>query len=242
MPEVLNLAQITRKQVVLADRMEIGVRLGASGIVLLLCLAAGQATLSVIAASVFFGLAIFSLVAGVLLTRKRDPSPLFIPSLSLDCAAVAASGVSAFRFLGFVPSLPILIVLEAYCAAIALLSALRLSTRDVMWAGGASVLAPAIVSLAAFILLPDPGVKALLLIPVLNALIASFTGVIAGNNQAALKDNLRRRKAQARERAAEAGQPGQDPDPAKRLTDERLTDERPVNKRFTNKPPFGESS
>jgi hypothetical protein len=49
---------------------------------------------------------------------------------------------------------------------------------------------------------------------------------------AALKDNLRRRKAQARERAAEAGQPGQNPgqdpgphqEPAEGLVNKKLTD------------------
>lgn len=190
MQAVLNLAQITRNQVVLADRLEIGVRLAASGIVLVLCLATGQSTLSVVAASIFFGLVIFSLIAGVLLTQKRDPGPLFIPSLALDCAAVAVNGMSAVRSLGFVPALPILIVLEGYCSAMALLSALRLSTRDVIWAGGAAVLAPAIVSLGAFTLLPDSDVRALFFIPVLNALIASFAGIIADQSRGALKDNL----------------------------------------------------
>jgi hypothetical protein len=54
---------------------------------------------------------------------------------------------------------------------------------------------------------------------------------------AALKDNLRRRKAQTRERAAEAGRSGQDPEPAERGADERL-----INKRVKNKAPPGEGS
>ncbi len=190
MQAVLNLPQITRNQVVLADRLEIVVRLGASAIVMVLCLATGQSTPSIIAASVFFGLVIFSLVAGVLLSQKRDPGPLYVPSLLLDFAAIVVNGLSVVRYLGFVQSLPMLIVLESYCAALALLSALRLSIADVIRAGGAVVLAPAIISMASFILMPDSGTKALFFVPVLNVVLSSLAGVIANQSRSALKDNL----------------------------------------------------
>jgi hypothetical protein len=54
---------------------------------------------------------------------------------------------------------------------------------------------------------------------------------------AALKDNLRRRKAQARERAAEAGRPGQVQKPANQ---EPATE--PVSGRLTNKAEPGQGS
>ncbi len=190
MRAVQNLAQIRSTQVVLADKLGIGVRLGASGIVLVLCLATGQSTPSIVAASAFFGLGIFSLFVGVRIAQKMDPSPLFIPSLVLDCLAVMVNGLSVVRSFGLVSALPMLIVLEGYCAAVGLLSALRLSTRDVIWAGSAAVLAPGVVSLGSFILQPDSGVRALLLVPVLNVLIAAFSGVFATQSTNALKDNL----------------------------------------------------
>lgn len=190
MRAVQNLAQITRKQIVLADRLAIGIRLGASAIVLVLCLASGLAVPSIVSASVFFGLGLYSLIAAVLLTHKRDPAPLFIPSLVLDSAGVTLNGLSAVRSLGFMPALPVLIVLEGYCAGIAILSALRLSTRDVIWAGGMAVLAPLIVTVAAFILSPGSGASALFFVPILNCFIAAFAGVIAHQGRAALEENL----------------------------------------------------
>jgi hypothetical protein len=190
MRAVQNLAQITRAQIELADTLAICVRLGASGIVLVLCLSHGQPKVSVVAASVFFGLGIYSLIAGVLLSQKKDPAPLFIPSLVLDLAAVVANGVSIVRAFDFVSALPMLIVIEGFCVAIALLSALRLSIRDVLWAGTAAIIGPALVTFEAFLHQPDPGVKALFCIPFLNAVIALFAGVIANKNKGALKDNL----------------------------------------------------
>jgi len=190
MRAVQNLEEIRRTQVVLADRIGIGARLGACGLVLLLCLVTGQSTPSIVAASFFFGLGIFCLFQGVRIAQKKDPSPLFVPSLVLDCLAVAVNGFVVVRFFGFVSALPMLIVLEGYCSAVSLLSALRLSTREVIWAGSAAVVAPGVVSLGAFILQPDSGVRALFLVPVLNVLIAIFSGVFASQSRNALKDNL----------------------------------------------------
>jgi methyl-accepting chemotaxis protein len=190
MQTVQNLAQITRQGVVLAERLGIGVRLGASGIVLALCLSMGQSEPSVIAASVFFGLGIYSLITGVLLTQKRDPSHLYAPSLVLDLAAVAANGLSVVRSFGFVPALPMLVVLEAFCAAVAVLSALRLSLRDAILSGGVAVIGPAIVAFGSFFLQANSGARALFLVPVLNALIAVLAGVAATQSRGALKDNL----------------------------------------------------
>ena len=142
MQEVQNLAQITRNQVILADKLAIGVRLGAGGIVLVLCLATGLTTPSIAAGSTFFALGIYALVAGALLARKRDPTALFIPSLVLDCLAVMATGLVAVASMPFLSALPVLIVLEGYCSGIVLLSTLRLSTREVILAGSSSSRTP----------------------------------------------------------------------------------------------------
>lgn len=185
-----NLAQITGKQVVLADRLAIGIRLGASAIVLVLCLASAQGVPSIVSASVFFGMGLYCLIAAVLLSQKRDTAALFVPSLILDWAAVTLNGLSAVRWLGFLQALPVLIVLEGYCAGIAVLSALRLSTRDVMWAGGMAVLATLVVTVGASVLSPGSGARALFFVPVLNCFIAVFVGVIAHQSRVALEDNL----------------------------------------------------
>ncbi len=190
MRAVQNLAQITRTQVVLADRLAIGIRLGANGIVLALCFATGQADPSIMAASVLVGVGLYSLIHGVLLAQGRDPAPMLIPSLCLDTAAVIINGLSALHSLGFLPALPVLIVLEGYCSSIAILSALRLSTREVIWAGGSAVLGPLAVSLGAFIGFPGSGAWALFFVPALNVLLAVFAGVIANQSRGALADNL----------------------------------------------------
>ena len=190
MQAVQNLAQITRKQVVLAERLGIGVRLGASGIVLALCLSMGQSEPSLVAASIFFALGIYSFIAGVLLTQKRDPSLLYIPSLVLDLVAVAVNGLSVVRSFGFVAALPMLVALEGFCAAIAVLSALRLSLRDVILAGGVAIICPVIVAFGSFLLGTDSEARALFLVPALNALITVLSGVTATQGRGALKDNL----------------------------------------------------
>ena len=190
MQEVQNLAQITRNQVILADKLAIGVRLGAGGIVLVLCLATGLTTPSIAAGSTFFALGIYALLAGALLARKRDPTALFIPSLILDCLAVMATGLVALASMPFMSALPVLIVLEGYCSGIVLLSMLRLSTREVILAGSAAALGPAVVSIGAFTISPTVGTEALFFVPLLNVVIAFFAGIISRQSRGALMDNL----------------------------------------------------
>jgi len=190
MRTVQNLTQITRAQVVLADRIGIGVRMGSSGVILALCLAHGKSAPSIAAASVFFGLGIYSLIAAVLLSQKGNPARLFIPSLALDLCAVAVNGISAILSFPFLDALTMLIVLEVSCAAVALLSALRLSLRDVIWAGGTAVLAPAAVTAGALLLQPGSAARALFFVPVLNGLMAGFAGVMAHRSRTALQENL----------------------------------------------------
>jgi len=190
MRAVQNLAQITLNQRVLSDRLAIGVRLGASGIVLVLCLITGLETPSIVAGSAFFGLGIFSLVAGVLLAQKRDPAGLYVPALVLDCIAIAATGLSIGSSVAFVAGLPMLIVLEGYCLGIALLSALRLWPRDVLLASSVVVLTPAVVCAGAFIVTHDPGARALFLIPPLNLVVIVFSMIICRQGRGTLENNL----------------------------------------------------
>lgn len=190
MQRVQNLEEITRAEVRLSDRLAMFVRLGACGLVVLLGLIAGRPRPALAAALLFFVLGVFSLVLAVLGGQKRNTAPLYIPSLMLDAVAVLALGIAALHDMGFPAALAILIVLEGYCTGIILLSALRLSLRDVAWAGAVVVIAPAAVSAAAVLGTTESAARALFFIPVLNALIGGFAGIMAHRSRSALQENL----------------------------------------------------
>ena len=190
MQRVQNLEQITRDEVRLSNRIATFVRLGACGIAVILGLVAGKPRPAIAAASLFFVLGIFSFVVAVLAAQKKNIAAFYIPSLMLDAVAVLALGFAALGDMGFPAALATLIVLEGYCTGIVLLSALRLSLRDVAWAGGVVVIAPAAVSAAAVLGTAESAARALFFIPVLNALIAGFAGIIAHQSRSALQENL----------------------------------------------------
>lgn len=190
MQRVQNLAQITHGQRDLADKLGIFVRLGASGIVLVLSLIEGKAGPAIASAVVFFGLGIFSLIAGVIMSQKKDTAPLYIPALILDGIAVLVLGFFFLGTTGFPGALATLIVLEGYCTGIILLAALRLSLHDVAWAGGVVIIVPAAVAARAVFGSSEEAARALFFIPVLNALIGGFAAVMSHQSRTALQDNL----------------------------------------------------
>ncbi len=190
MQRVQTLAQIMRSQVDLSDRMAMFVRLGATAVVLVLSLVSGTARTSIAAASAFFAVGIFSLIAGVLRSQNRNMSGLSIPSLLLDTVVIVALGLLLLGEVGFTNAISYFIVLEAYCAGIVLLSGLRLSLADVAWAGGSIVVGTAVVAAVAAAGTAERAVRALFFVPVLNGLIAGFMAVISHRSRCTLRDNL----------------------------------------------------
>src|SRR5271157_4401027 len=89
-----SLAQISGEQAGTSERLSIGVRLGATGIILAISLAAGRREAAIVSLVTVACLGGFSLAVHLLHVRKETPS-LFLPAIILDFLAMLLMGGAA---------------------------------------------------------------------------------------------------------------------------------------------------
>jgi methyl-accepting chemotaxis protein len=187
---VKSLALITEEQVILSTRLSIGVRLTAATAVLVIALAMGRSTAAIVDGAALVLLCVFSSILAVRLARKKSTAPLFLPVLVADFIAMLLMALATLTEASLEPAMPSLFVLEAYALSVMLLSALNVSLRDCLLSSGVAFLAPAVASIYAVLRFPGKLSTALLIIPVLNALICAFATLSSHRYSSTLRDNL----------------------------------------------------
>jgi methyl-accepting chemotaxis protein len=184
-----SLAQISGEQAGTSERLSIGVRLGATGVILAISLATGRRETAIVACVTMACLGGLSLAVHLLHVKKRATS-LFLPAIILDALAVLFMGGAALAADRIEEALSTLFVLEAYSLSVTLLASLRMSVRDCVVSAAVAVLAPALVSCYAVLRFPGSIAVALLVIPALNALVGAFATLACQRYTTALRDNF----------------------------------------------------
>lgn len=196
-----SLAQISGEQAGTSERLSIGVRLGAAGIILAISLAAGRKEAAIVALVTMACLAGLSLAVHILHIRKRTTS-LFLPAIILDFLAILLMGGAALSADRIEGALSTLFILEGYSLSVTLLAALRMSVRDCVISAVVGVVAPALVSGLAFIRFPGSIAATLLIVPALNTLVGAFA-TLACQRYTRAQGELRHRGPAARQPSAE---------------------------------------
>ncbi len=187
---VKSFAQIAGEETSLSDRLSIGVRLGATAVILIIALSAHRTTAVIVDAAALIALGLISLIVGVRLIRKEPATPLFLLCLIADLICML---VMAFFILDqekIVDSLSSLITLEAYAMSVALLASFRISLHDCILATCVAVLVPIFAVIVAVLRFPGTFAYALIVVPFLNVLVGSFASLQCQRYAKALKENL----------------------------------------------------
>ena len=187
---VKSFAQIAGEETSLSDRLSIGVRLGATAVILILALSTQHMTAVIVDAAAFVALGVISLAVGVRLARKEPATSLFLLCLIVDLVCMLAMALFILDQDTIVVGLSSLFVLEAYAMSIALLAAFRISLHDCILATCVAVLVPIFAVIYAILRFPGAFSYALIVVPFLNALIGSFASLQCQRYATALKENL----------------------------------------------------
>ncbi len=192
MRAVKSLAQITREQVVLADRMAIVARLAVGAIIALYALITGAGGMRALAVDIaaFVAMGALSLVVALAHRRGADTERLFPAALAVDASAALAAALLSLGSFDFAGALPVLMVCWAFTTCLIIVAVLRLAIRDTIMTGGTASLVAAIVTVGAIIRFPGPAARSLLIIPILSAMCGALATVVCRRNIAALEDNL----------------------------------------------------
>ena len=187
---IKSLALIAEEQQKLSDRASIVVRLGATAILLALAAAEGRRAAMIADASVLAAFCGLSLTYSVLFSRKVPAPFLFIPALFLDTLGMITMALFALSRTSLAPALAHLFVLEAFSLSVALLASFRMSLRECVLATGAAVLVPLICVVYALFHFPGTIAFALMVAPLLNALVGSLAALSCHRYSSALRENL----------------------------------------------------
>jgi methyl-accepting chemotaxis protein len=190
MKGVKSLAQITQEQSSLSARLSILVRLPAGAAVFVVALASGWKAASIIDAAALLCLIGSSVAVAVRAARKKPVASLYVPLTIVDFVAILLMGFASLTGGGIEQALPSLYVLEAYCLAVMLLSTMNVSLRDCLLSSGMIFLVPVIEVIHALVRFPGTIPVALLVLPVLNALVSAFATLSAQRYSSTLRDNL----------------------------------------------------
>jgi len=187
---VKSLSAIAEDQRVVSDRASLATRLAAAGIILVLSAAQGRLGASIVDVCVLFTFGGLWAGRSLLLDRHTTRQELYLPSLIVDTLGMAAMGFAALAGPDLTAALPSLFVVEGFCAAVAVLAALRMSLRDCVLATGSAVVVTGACVLYAIVRFPGSIAYALIVLPFLNALVGGLAALACHRYYLALQENL----------------------------------------------------
>ncbi|MGA2480135.1 MAG: methyl-accepting chemotaxis protein, partial [Spirochaetia bacterium] len=190
MKGVKSLGQITIEQSSLSARLSIAVRLTAGVAVLIIAIASGRKTASIIDAAALLCLIAVSAIVAVRIGQKKPVAPLYLPVLLVDFLAMLFMGFASLTDFRMEQAMPSLYLIEGYSLGVMLLSTMNLSLRDCILSSGMIFLVPAIAVIYALLRFPGQLSASLLIIPVLNALVSAFATLSTQRYSSTLRDNL----------------------------------------------------
>ena len=192
MRAVKSLAQITREQVVLAERIVVAARLAAAAIVAVYTLVTGAGGMAalIVDAAVLAVMAVLSLLTALAHRRGKDTERLFPAVVGIDSAAALAAALFSLGASDLGMALPVMMVFWAFTLCLTIVAVLRLAVRDTILTGSLAAFAAAIATVAAIVRFPGPAAMSLLVVPILSAMCGVLATVLCRRSVSTLADNL----------------------------------------------------